>query len=199
MSWEELYTCSTTCLCGKGKITQTTYGDDWNQRRNGPLVIECEKCANEYIAEEVTHRRPLASDGSWSEYFLISKIDAEYNGPSESKTYGASADKNRNFTGWLIENFTEDELKSVEKQLHQEPNTIQNWNAFHINIAYNTAKKKVKFTSLLNYVEKAICGYSSYVGNKVQREIIRMEEKKARDVHSEEIKKKRIPIPPLHR
>ena len=27
MSWEEMYTCSATCPCGKGKITQTSYGD----------------------------------------------------------------------------------------------------------------------------------------------------------------------------
>ena len=47
MSWEEMYTCSATCPCGKGRITQTTYGDDWNRYEDGPVVIECEECAKE--------------------------------------------------------------------------------------------------------------------------------------------------------
>ena len=36
MSWEEMYTCSATCPCGKGKMTQTSYGDDWNRYKDGP-------------------------------------------------------------------------------------------------------------------------------------------------------------------
>ena len=35
MSWEEMYMCSATCPCGKGKITQTSYGDDWNRYKDG--------------------------------------------------------------------------------------------------------------------------------------------------------------------
>ena len=52
MSWEEMYTCSTICPCGKGKITQASYGDDWNRYKDGPVVIECEECAKKYRVED---------------------------------------------------------------------------------------------------------------------------------------------------
>lgn len=44
MSWEEMYTRSTVCPCGKGRITQKTYGDDWNRYEEGVVDIECEEC-----------------------------------------------------------------------------------------------------------------------------------------------------------
>ena len=37
MSWEEMYTYSATCPYGKGKITQTSYGDDWNRYKDGSV------------------------------------------------------------------------------------------------------------------------------------------------------------------
>ena len=71
MSWEEMSTSQTVCPCGKGKITQKSYGDDWNRYQDGPVIIECEECAKKYKVEEVMHRGMLTSDGSWSEYFLL--------------------------------------------------------------------------------------------------------------------------------
>ena len=195
MSWEEMYTRSTNCPCGKGKISQTTYGDDWNRYEDGSVVIECEKCNNEFKVEEVTHSRLLASDGSCSEYFLIPKDYPDYNEPNESKTYGVQANPFWNFTGWLIENYTEDELKLVKKQLQQvKASTSLTGNASSICYIHKKAKKTVKVNAILESVEKALCEYSSYSGNKTQREKIRIEEENARTVYLEGKKKKRIPI-----
>ncbi len=113
MSWEEMYTCSATCPCGKGKITQTSYGDDWNRYKDGPVVIECEECAKKYKVEEVSHHGPLASDGSWSTYYLTPKDYPDYDGPKESDLYPAALNQYENFPVWLIENFTEQELRRV--------------------------------------------------------------------------------------
>lgn len=52
MSWEEMSTSQTVCPCGKGKITQKSYGDDWNRYQDGPVIIECEECAKKYKVEE---------------------------------------------------------------------------------------------------------------------------------------------------
>ena len=117
MSWEEMYTCSAICPCGKGKITQTSYGDDWNRYKDGPVVIECEECAKKYRVEEVTHHGLLASDGSWSTYYLTPKDYPEYDGPKESDLYPATLNQYQNFPVWLIENFTEEELNYVLAQL----------------------------------------------------------------------------------
>ena len=65
MSWEEMYTYSTVCLCGKGKITQTNYGYDWNRFKDGLVTVECEECSQKYKVEEVSHYGLLTSDGSW--------------------------------------------------------------------------------------------------------------------------------------
>lgn len=50
-----MYTHSTVCPCGKGKITQTSYGDDWNRFKDGPMTIECEECSQKYKVEGVSH------------------------------------------------------------------------------------------------------------------------------------------------
>lgn len=195
MSWEEMYTHSTVCPCGKGKITQTSYGDDWNRFKDGPVTIECEECSQKYKVEEVSHHGALTSDGSWSEYFLLPKDYPDYDGPSESKTYGEAANPNWDFTGWLIENFTEDELKEVEDQLHKvRASSKLTGNAAYICKAHKSAMKTVKVSAILASVEKALGDYPGYVGNKTQREKVRTEENSERSVYFEGRRKKRIPI-----
>ena len=141
MSWEEMYTCSATCPCGKGKITQTSYGDDWNRYKDGPVVIECEECAKKYKIEEVTHHGLLASDGSWSTYYLTPKDYPDYDGPKESDLYPATLNQYQDFSVWLIENFTEDELLGVLAQLK---NTTSSAKLTGIAVGIREAQKKLK-------------------------------------------------------
>lgn len=195
MSWEEMYTRKAVCPCGKGIITQTVYGDDWNRFEDGPAVIECKECSSKYKVEQKTYYGRLTSDGSWTEYFLIRKDYPEYSGPSERATYGDSANPNWNYTGWLIENYTEAELESVRKQL----NTVKSSSrltgkAASICKAHKSAFKTVRIGAILESVEKGLLEYPNYVGNKEQREEIRKKENAELSIYNDEKKKALIPI-----
>ena len=195
MSWEEMYTCSTTCLCGKGRITQTTYGDDWNRYEDGPVVIECEECAKKYKIEEEAHRGLLASDGSWSTYYLTPKDYPDYEGPKESDLYPAALNQYQNFQVWLIENFTEDQLRKVMTQLKNTTSSARLTGiAVDIREAHKKAKKTVRVSEIAKTVEAALEKYPEHVGNKIQREEIRKRESDARKVYIKEKRKHQIVI-----
>lgn len=195
MSWEEMWTYKTTCPCGKGYITQKCYGDDWNRFKDGPVTIECKECNQKFKVEEIIHHRLRVSDEDWSEYFLLPKNYPEYDGPSVSKTYGSGADPYRDFTGWLIENFTEDELRKVEEQLHViKASSRLTGDAAYICKRHKEVLKTVKVSSILASVEKADIAYSNYVGNKLQREIIRKQEEDTRTVYDNKKAKYRVKI-----
>lgn len=195
MSWEEMYTCSATCLCGKGRITQTTYGDDWNRYEDGPVVIECEECAKKYKIEEEAHRGLLASDGSWSTYYLTPKDYPDYEGPKESDLYPAALNQYQNFQVWLIENFTEDQLRKVMTQLKNTTSSARLTGiAVDIREAHKKAKKTVRVSEIAKTVEAALEKYPEHVGNKIQREEIRKRESDARKVYIKEKRKHQIVI-----
>ena len=195
MSWEEMRTSKIVCPCGKGYIIQKHYGDDWNRFKDGPVVIECEDCNKKYKVESVTHHGMLISDGSWEEYFLLPKDYPDYNGPSEIATYGVSVNSYTDFTGWLIENFTEDELREVEEQLHMVKSSSKlTGNAAYICKEHKKSLKTVKVSSILASVVKAIATYPDYVGNKQQREEVRKRESAARNIYNSEKVKHQIPI-----
>lgn len=118
----------------------------------------------------------LISDGSWEEYFLLLKDYPDYNGPSEIATYGVSANSYYDFTGWLIEHFSENELREAEEQLHM----VKSSSRLMSNVAYvckehKKTLKTVKVSSILASVVKAIAVYPDYVGNKQQREEVKNE------------------------
>lgn len=195
MSWEEMSTSQTVCPCGKGYITQKHYGDDWNRFKDGTVVIECEDCKKKYKVEEVNHYRMLTSDGFWSEYFLLPKDYPEYEGPSETATYGSSANPNWDFTGWLIQHFTEAELEETEEQLHVvKASSKLTGNAAYICKEHKNALKTVRVSAILASVERALSAYPEYVGNKQQREEIRKQEEITHADYYEEKVKHRIAI-----
>ena len=195
MSWEEMSTSQTVCPCGKGYITQKHYGDDWNRFKDGSVVIECEDCKKKYKVEEVNHYRMLTSDGCWSEYFLLPKDYPKYDGPSETATYGSSANPNWDFTGWLIQHFTEAELEETEEQLHVvKASSKLTGNAAYICKEHKSALKTVRVSSILASVERALSAYPEYVGNKQQREEVRKQEEVAHADYYEEKVKHRIAI-----
>lgn len=114
MSWEEMYTRSTVCPCGKGKLTQKTYGDDWNKYEEEAVIIECEECVKKYKIETITHRGLLSSDGVWSTNYLTPIDYPEYTGIQENDLYPPTASMYDDFPTWLIENYTENELIEVK-------------------------------------------------------------------------------------
>lgn len=177
MSWEEMYTEETTCPCGEGRIKQIVYGDDWNRYSNGPVVIECEKCSKRYIVETISNNSGLLSDGSVIVHFLTPKDYPEYSGSSEVKAYGNAANPNWDYTGWLIENFTEDELKNAEEQLHRTKSSANLIGvAAKIRDTHKKALKTVCVGAILASVEEALNLYPEYRGNKLQREELRKKE-----------------------
>ena len=60
------------CPCKKGIVTLTTYMNDWNRTKE-EVKIECYECRMKYEVLIKIHNGLLASNGSWSEYFLIPK------------------------------------------------------------------------------------------------------------------------------
>lgn len=195
MSWEEMSASQTVCPCGKGHIKQRHYGDDWNRFEDDSIIIECEECNNKYEVEEVTNQGMISSDGFWSEYFLIPKDYSRYDGPSETDTYGILANPNWDFTGWLIQNFSEAELKKVKKQLIVVKSSSKlTGKASYICKEHKRALKSVRMSAILNSIERALSAYPGYVGNKKQRAEIRKQEKIALNNYWKEKKKHSILI-----
>ena len=195
MSWEEEETSQTVCPCGNGRITQKHYSDDWGRFEDGPVVIECEDCNKKYKVKEEQHYGRLTSDGSWSKCFLLPIDFPAYDGPSEVATYGELTNQYYNFTGWLIEHFTESELREVEKQLHEvNASSRLTGDAAIICKEHKSVLKTVRISSILASVEKAMTEYPNYIGNKQQREEVRRKEKAAKANYSVRESKKLIPI-----
>ena len=137
----------------------------------------------------------LTSDGSWSKYFLLPKDYPKYDGPSETAIYGSSANPNWDFTGWLIQHFTEAELEETEEQLHVvKVSSKLTGNAAYICKEHKSALKTVRISAILASVERALSAYPEYVGNKQQREEIRKQEEIAHADYYEEKVKHRISI-----
>lgn len=154
MSWEEMYTCSATCPCGKDKITQTSYGDDWNRYQDGPVIIECEECAKKYKVEAEIHQGRLTSDGMWSTYYLTPIDYPDYDGPRESDLYPVARNQYQDFPVWLIENFTEDELRSVLNQIKSTTSSAKLTGiAAGIREAHRKAKRQFVLVRLLKQLK----------------------------------------------
>lgn len=174
MSWEEMYTYKATCPCGKGKIIQKHYGDDWNRFQDGPVVIECEECAGKYTVEEVVHSRLLTSDGDWSSYYLTPKDYPPYTGISESSIFPPPANEYADYPAWLIENYTEDELKHVLLQLRNTTSSVKlSGIAAQICKSHKKAKNTVRVSEIMKSVEAALDRYPKHNGTKSQRDRIR--------------------------
>ena len=190
MSWEEMYTRLAICPCGNGKITQTSYGDDWNRYQDGPITIECKECAKKYRIEEAVHRGLLTSDGSWSAYYLTPIDYPDYEGPKESDLYPAAVSQYQDFSVWLIENYTEDELRDVLEQLKNTTSSAMLTGiAVGICKAHKKAKKTVRVSEIKKTIETAVEKYPKHNGNKMQREEIRKKESDGRAAYKKEKRK----------
>lgn len=109
MSWEEMSKKEVKCPCKKGVATLTTYGDDWNRFKES-ASIECPDCKKKYEILEKTHHRLMASDGSWSEYFLIPK---DYPKSEYSIMEIISVPKDAPFYVYLIKTYLKKDLAEI--------------------------------------------------------------------------------------
>ena len=164
--------------------------DDWNRYKDGPVLIECDECAKKYKVEEVTHHGLLASDGSWSTYYLTPIDYPDYEGPKESDLYPATRNQYQDFHVWLIENYTEDELRGVLDQLKNTTSSAKLTGvAVGIREAHKKARKTVRVGEIAKTVEEALEKYPGHVGNKIQREEIRKKESDGRAAYIKEKRK----------
>ena len=109
MSWEEMSKKEVKCPCKKGVVTLTTYGDDWNRFKES-ASIECPDCKKKYEILEKTHHGLMASDGSWTEYFLIPK---DYPKSEYSIMEIISVPKDAPFYVYLIKKYLKKDLAEI--------------------------------------------------------------------------------------
>lgn len=190
MSWEEMYTRSTVCPCGKGRITQKTYGDDWNRYEEGAVAIECEECVKKYKIETVTHHGLLSSDGVWSTHYLTPIDYPEYTEIRENDMYPPAVSMYDDFPTWLVENFTENELTEVKHQIERTTSSARLiGNAARIRDSHRKALCTVRIGEILKNVDAALRIYPDHSGNKLQREEVRKQYKAEYSAYTEEKRK----------
>ena len=190
MSWEEMYSPSAICPCGTGKITQKSYGDDWNRHQDGPVVIECVECAKKYKIEEEIHKGMLVSDGDWRTYYLTPIDYPDYTGIKESGLYPAEINPYQDFSGWLVENYTEDDLKNILVQLKNTCSSAKLTGiAARIRDSHKKAKKTVRINEIVKTVKDALDRYPDHIGNKNQRDEVRQKESEERSFYIKEKRK----------
>ena len=134
-----------------------------------------------------------------SKYHKIEVVELkdypDYEGPKESDVYPPALNQYQNFSVWLIENFTEDELRSVLDQLKNTTSSAKLTGiAAGIREAHKKAKKTVRVGEIIKTVEAALEKYPEHVGNKIQREEIRKKESDARAAYIKEKRKHQTPI-----
>ncbi|MBR6580635.1 MAG: hypothetical protein IKK66_04990 [Ruminococcus sp.] len=190
MSWEEMYTRSTVCPCGKGKLTQKTYGDDWNRYEEEAVIIECEECVKKYKIETITHRGLLSSDGVWSTNYLTPIDYPEYTGIQENDLYPPTASMYDDFPTWLIENYTENELIEVKCRIKSTTSSARlTGDAARIRDLHRKALNNVRIGEILKNVDAALRRYSEHSGNKLQREEVRKQQNAEYSAYNEEKRK----------
>ena len=190
MSWEEMYTRSAICPCGKGIISQKTYGDDWNRTEKGPVVIECEECSKKYKIETVSHRGLLSSDGVWHTQYLTPIDYPEYTGVKESDLYPPTVSMYSDFSTWLIENYTEEELRESKRQIDNTTSSARlTGNAARIRDSHRKALNTVRIGEISKTVGTALRRYTDHSGNKSQREEIRRQQSIEYSAYIEEKRK----------
>ena len=104
--------------------------------------------------------------------------------------YPAALNQYENFPVWLIENFTEQELRGVLVQLKNTTSSAKLTGiAAGIRETHRKVKKTVRVSEITKTVEAALEKYPDHVGNKLQREEIRKKESDARDAYIKEKRK----------
>lgn len=102
----------------------------------------------------------------------------------------AALNQYQDFPVWLIENYTEDELRGVLAQLENTTSSTKLTGiAAGIRESHRKAKKTVCVGEIKKTVEAALEKYLNHAGNKIQRDEIRKKESDARDAYIKEKRK----------
>lgn len=187
MGFEEIMTKRVSCACGKGYVSQTIYGDDWNRIRTEKPFIECEDCSKKFYVESVFCRGsdPL---NTWETHFLTPIGYPCYSGISEFQEFG----KRRTywedeFYGYLIDNYSYSDLLAIKDEYDNKKfsSKVQGL-ARKICDLYKKKYKTSKTELIVFEIEKAIENYLSCSSNFEKREVIAIQERKEREMYNTE-------------
>lgn len=193
MSWEEMWTKTIKCPCGKGTISKKTYEDDWNRFREN-VNLDCEECAKKYSIEEEHFYKP--GGDSWTIYYLTPVDYPPYQGIEFDKIFPKQKEHSEgSFAEMLIRSYRLEELNIALKDMEHEGAFARLGEVGKSVCKYHrrnfgTAKAKV----VLPFVIQAIDQYSNYADNKEERDRVRDQERLAREQYKQEKRKHQIRI-----
>lgn len=196
MSWEEMYTKTIPCLCGKGHIMQKSYGDDWNRFEDGPVIIECEDCKNKYVVEEEHHYGMMRSDGDWTIYYLTPISYPVYSGIRMRDVYPQSINIfNMTFIEYLVKSYTFEQLQEALIEIEKKGAASRLIGiARKIREDHKRRFHSVKIASIMPFVKQAITNYSKYEDNGDNRAKIMKQEQEELSAYNTEKRKHQIRI-----
>lgn len=167
MSWECDSQTECPCPCGKGRIYQNHYSDDWNRFESDTPVIGCDKCENQYHIETFSFR---TCDGEYRlTYYCVKNSYPQYTGTNpEGKYTGGFSIYDVDFTQYLVELYSKNTLEGVFEILNS-CGTYRNINdsgtgatARKIIRSYKSFFKTQRIAIIRTEVEKAINKYYEY-------------------------------------
>lgn len=195
MSWEEMGTRSVPCPCGMGTISQTSYGDDWNQIEYGPVVINCDDCKERYRVEEEHHMCPYPGHGGHTNYYLTPINYPTYSGTELSKVYSKHNSGKSYFANYLVESYTFEELREAKNEAtNKTASSKLSGSAGCICYDCKRVLKTSKLKVIREQIEEALKKYPNYDGTKEQRNIIQEKEEHERRIYNKEKRKYQILI-----
>lgn len=99
------------------------------------------------------------------------------------------------FSAWLIENYTENELIEIKHQISSTTSSARlTGNAARIRDLHRKALNTVRLGEMFKSVDAALDRYSDYSGNKLQREEVRRQQNAEYTAYTEEKRKRKIVI-----
>lgn len=197
MSWEEIGTTCIPCPCGKGVISQSHYGDDWNRFENGPVLIECEECKNKYVVESEHYCSYHPGRGDSTVFYLTPVEYPPYTGVCEKAIFGPLHNNiyQISFADYLIENYSLQDLIAAKEEYCAKHSSVKVGGiAKQICKEHKRFYNSVNSSSIITHLEKAVCNYVSYHGSYDQRIIVRQEERAEREKYNSEKRNHQIKL-----
>ena len=171
MSWEKMSESQIKCPCGKGRIYQEHYMDDWNRYKDSGAIIDCPECSKKYKIEAEHHTSYKPYHGDWDVFYLTPIDYPAYTGFRAASLYGGRKNIfSCEFETYLIENYTDTELNEVASQLASVTSSAKlSGMAKRVREDHKLKFKTVKIQLIRERVSKANLRYNFVSGNKVQR------------------------------
>lgn len=194
MSWEITGTESVSCPCGKGTITRTDYGDDWN-RFQEEISIECQVCKEKY--DLITNHYYKHAGDSGEVHYLLEKGYPEYTGTRLRDVFPDTVSiEELPFDVYLIKVFSLKDLTTALIELNSKT-AVSELTGIAADIAkrHKRAFHSARIAVLRNYVQEAFGNYDNYPDNKDRRIPIERQEEQERSAYNAERRKHMIHIP----